>query len=136
MNLVERRFLRPILTGVAGATIAAFSIIGLESLYDNSRLPREIASLSDDKNFYRLYAACGLYDAIALHNVSKGEQMIQLQDENQTVVAYTNNLDINMGIFPERYQFRGIAEKFGYYRYEGVFGNKTIAGGIFCPPRI
>jgi hypothetical protein len=136
MNLTERRFLRSILPPVIGVTIAAFSIVGWESLYDSSRLPREIASLSDDKNFYRLYAACGLYNVATPNNKLQGEQMIQLHGENQTVVAHTNDLDISMGIFPERHQFRGIAERFGYYRYEGVFGNIKIAGGIFCPPRI
>jgi hypothetical protein len=132
---MERTLKNFIITRVAGAVIASLALIGLEVGTDNSRLPREIASYSDGKYTYKMSAACGLYDTRAVHNPEIGQQILRLQGKNETVIAYTDNLLVNGGLYYERYNFSGIAERLGYHRYKGTFGDIQITGGIFCPPR-
>src|SRR3989344_7403920 len=135
MAFSSERFLRRFVAYSAAVAISYGIIHCYNNFYHDSLVPKPIASSADDQYFYRLFASCGLYDVPLLNRnirLPEGIRSIQLQGENQTVIAHTDNPDINMGIYPDIYPLRGLAEKIGYYRYKGVFGDNEITGGIFC----
>lgn len=138
MSNIHERFIKKIFTLTLAGAISMGIIEGYQHVYHESRIPKLIASSGDDQHFYRLFASCGLYDMATLNRIFNVNeiQSIQLHDNRQTVIAHTNDFDVNVGIYPERYPMGRLAEGLGYFRYKGIFGNREITGGIFCPPNL